>query len=391
MDRKTYREAFDQIPFSAHFQERTADLLRQRARELEKENKIVKFSKTKKLAVTIAAAVALLVVSVSAALVWLTPSQVAELHGQDLLAEAFEGPDAIEINETVETGDFAVTLMGLVSGEDLDTMNPDPGNARTYAVLSVRRLDGEPLENETFDFTGYTMTPLVSGCSPAAVNSWTLNAGASGFAQDGLYYYLLDTESIEMFADRTVYMAFYEGGAPNNTIFTVNDDGTIAFCEDFTGVQALFTLPLDSARADPAAAEAFVRDTGMDGWSNERTGVESGFDMERRETEDGEELIIRPKAGEGQDIRFETAESFAAYVDEEKARLREELEAGILSQETYEKSVQDLEEALAGVRDGSLAAAVLEGGGLFTTTTPVEGTRFQVDQGTVTAVIGEAE
>ena len=116
MDRKTYREAFDQIPFSADFQERTANLLRQRARELEKENKIVNFSKTKKLAVTAAAAVALLIVSVSAALVWLTPAQVAERFGNTLLSEAFEGPDAIEINETVETGDFAVTLMGLEIG-----------------------------------------------------------------------------------------------------------------------------------------------------------------------------------------------------------------------------------------------------------------------------------
>ena len=291
MDRKTYREAFDQIPFSADFQERTANLLRRRARELEKENRIVNFSKTKKMAVTAAAAVALLIVSVSAALVWLTPSQVAERHGQDLLAEAFQGPDAIEINETVETGDFAVTLMGLVSGEDLDTMNPDPGTAHTYAVLSLRRLDGEAL----------------AGCSPAAVNSWTLNAGASGFAQDGLYYYLLDTESIEMFADRTVYMAFYEGGAPNNSIFTVNDDGTIDFCGDFTGAQALFTLPLDSAKADPAAADAFVESTGLAGWSNERADVESDFDVERRETEDGEEVLIRPRTEDGEDVRFETA------------------------------------------------------------------------------------
>lgn len=388
MDRKTYRDAFDQIPFSAGFQERTAGLLRQRARELEKENKIVNFSKTKKLAVTAAAAVALLVVSVSAALVWLTPAQVAERHQQPLLAKAFEGPDAIEINKTVETGDFAVTLLGMVSGENLDVRNQDLDNAHTYAVLSLRRLDGEPLDNETFDFVHYTMTPLVAGCSPTAVNNWTLNAGASGFAQDGLYYYLLDTESIEMFADRTVYMAFYEGGAPNNSIFTVAEDGTISFAEDFTGVQALFELPLDPAKADPAAADAFVRDTGLDGWSNVRTDVEDGFDLERRETEDGEELFIRPRTG---DVQFETPESFAAYVEEERARLREELETGSLSQETYDKSVQDLEEALAGVRDGTLAAAVLEGGGLFTATTPTEGTRFQVDQGAVTAVIGEAE
>ena len=46
MDRKTYREAFDQIPFSADFQERTANLLRQRARESEKENKMTHFSRS---------------------------------------------------------------------------------------------------------------------------------------------------------------------------------------------------------------------------------------------------------------------------------------------------------------------------------------------------------
>lgn len=391
MDRKTYREAFDQIPFSADFQERTANLLRQRARELEKENKMMKFSKTKKMAVSLAAAVALLVVSVSAALVWLTPSQVAERNEMPLLAEAFQGPDAIVIDESVETGDFAVTLMGLVSGEDLDTLNPDPGNAHTYAVLSLRRLDGEPLENETFDFSSYTMTPLVAGCNPNAVNNWTLGAFAHGFAEGGVYYFLLDTESIEKFADHTVYMAFYEGGAPNNTIFTVSGDGAIAFCDDFTGVHALFTLPLDPAKADPAAVEAFLEEYDM-GWTNERTPAEDGnFVIDRRETEDGTEITLRPKTGDEQGLQFETAENFAAYVEAEKAHLREELEAGTLSQENYDKSVRELEEALAGVESGTLAAAILEDGGFFTTTMPTEGTHFQVEQDTVTAVIGGQE
>lgn len=296
MNREDYREAFDRIPFSADFQERTADLLRRRARELEKENRTMNFSKTKKMAVGIAAAVALLAVSVSAAMLWLTPSQVAELYGQPLLAEAFEGPDAIEINKTVETGDFAVTLLGLVSGENLDVKNQDLDNAHTYAVLSLRRLDGEPLDNQTFEFTRYTMTPLVAGCSPAAVNNWTLDAGVSGFAEDGVYYYLLDTASIEMFADHTVYMAFYEGFVPNNTIFTVNDDGTIAFCDDFTDVHALFELPLDSAKADPAAAEAFLKEFDM-GWTNERTLLEDGdYIIDEQETDDGKIITLQPKS-----------------------------------------------------------------------------------------------
>ena len=297
LNRDEYRSAFDELSFSADFQERTAELLRTRARELEKERTEMMFAKPKKMAVLIAACIALLAVSVSAAVLLMTPAQVAEEHNQPLLAEAFQGPDAILIDETVESGDFSITLLGLVSGRNLDVLNQDLEKDHTYSVLALRRLDGTPLENETFDFSGYTMTPLVAGCSPAAVNNWTLSAFAQGFAKDGVYYYLLDTQSIEMFADRTVYMAFYEGFAPSNDIFTVAEDGTIAFAEDFAGVQALFTLPLDPAKADRAAADAFVESIGMDGWTNERTEPEGEWEIERHETEDGEEIFLRPEDG----------------------------------------------------------------------------------------------
>ena len=296
MNREEYRKAFDELSFSADFQERTADLLRNRARELEKERTNMTFNRTKRIAVLAAACIALLAVSVSAAMLWLTPAQVAEEHNQPLLAEAFSGPDAIAINETVESGDFAITLLGLVSGRNLDVLNPDLEKDHTYSVLALRRLDGTPLENQDFDFIRYTMTPLAAGCSPRAVNNWTLGAFASGLAKDGVYYYLLDTQSIEMFADRTVYMAFYEGGVPSNTIFTVAEDGTIAFADDFTEVHALFTLPLDPAKADPAAAEAFLTENDM-GWTNERTEPEGEWEIERHETEDGEEIFLRPKDG----------------------------------------------------------------------------------------------
>lgn len=306
MNREDYRKAFDELSFSADFQERTADLLHQRARELEKECSNMTIRKTKKMAVLIAACVALLAVSVSAAVMWLTPAQVAEEHNQPLLAEAFNGPDAIELNETEESGDFSITLLGLVSGRNLDTLNPDLEKDHTYSVLALRRLDGKPLTNENHSLTQYTMTPLVAGTSPAAVNNWTLDAGVTGMDKDGVYYYLLDTASLEMFADRTVYMAFYEGFSPSNTIFTVADDGSISFADDFTGVHALFTLPLDPSKADRAAADAFVASTGMDGWTNERTNPEDEWDIELRETEDGEEVTIRPKEEGGEAAKEDT-------------------------------------------------------------------------------------
>lgn len=272
MQRNEYQKAFDGLQFSDGFQERTAALLHLRAGELEKEHSVIMKFSHKKIAVLIAACVAL-AVSVSAAVMKLSPSQVATENGHTELAEAFESKDAIVINETVESGDFAITLMGLVSGENLkDYTNYDPPveGSRTYAVLALRRLDGTPVTNENYDFSRHTMTPLVAGCSPAGVNDWTLGGGACGFAKDGIYYYLLDTQSLEIFADHTVYIAFYEGGVPNNTIFTVADDGTISFCDDFTGVHALFTIPLDPAKADPAAVDAFLEEFNT-GWTNERT------------------------------------------------------------------------------------------------------------------------
>lgn len=250
--------------------------------------------RAKKLAVIAAVCAAALVVSVSAAVLWLSPSQVAQEMNQSWLAEAFDSPDAIVIDETVESGEFSITLLGLVTGGNLDVLNQDLDGERTYAVLALRRLDGTPLENQTFDFIRYALTPLVAGYSPTAVNNWTLDATARGLAKDGVYYYLLDTASVEMFSDRTVYMAFYEGGAPSNSIFTMADDGSIAFAEDFEGVQALFTLPLDPSKADPAAAEAFVESTGLAGWSNERSKVEGNSDVELRVTEDSGETILQP-------------------------------------------------------------------------------------------------
>lgn len=271
MNWNKYRKAFDEIPFSADFQARTVDLLcghAQKMKTQEKEQTNMKLKFIRKPAV-LAAAAALLVLSVSAAALWLSPSQVAEEAGQPVLAQAFESEDAIRLNQTVETGDYNVTLLGLVSGAGLTSWEQDVDVSHTYAVVGISRLDGTALTKESFDFNAYTLTPLVAGYSPLAVNNWTLNSFADGIAVDGSYYYLLDTQDLRIFADHTVYLAFYEGFAPSKETFSVAEDGSISFAEDFDGVQALFTLPLDASLADPAAADAFVESTGLNTWGGE--------------------------------------------------------------------------------------------------------------------------
>ena len=261
MNREEYKAAFDQIPFSPDFQARTEALLRARLRETEKETQNMNFSKPKKLAVLVAAAVVLLAVSVSAEL-FLTPADVAERLEDAPLAAAFQSDDVVVLNETAASGDYTFTLLGMVSGEDLSALpaeyNGETVRDRTYAVFTVARTDGTPLAEQP----ELSYSPLVAGYHVSAVNGWTLGATCQSFVEDGVAYYLFDTQNLEIFADHTVYFAIYEGFVPSPAQFPTAEDGTISLAEDVTG--ALFTLPLDAGKADPTAAEAFVKSTGLE-------------------------------------------------------------------------------------------------------------------------------
>lgn len=261
MNRETYRETFDSLPFSADFEARTLARL-----ETEQEESMRKTRHWRKTALLAAALAAVLAVSVSAAVGLLSPREVAEhLRGEDpLLAEALAGGEAL--NEAVTSGPYTVTLLGLASGDGLSAaaaeFNGTVVEDRTYAVFSVESADGTPLENQPEELS---YTPLVAGYDPAEVNAWTLGAEIQSFLEDGTAYYLLDTRNLEPFADHTVYLAVYAGGVPDGTLFTLGEDGAIAFNQGVEGTAALFTLPLDPARADPAAAEALVESLVFEG------------------------------------------------------------------------------------------------------------------------------
>lgn len=260
MNRRDYRAAFDAVDFSADFEERTLQKLAALRQASEKEQIIMPMNRVKKTALLIAAAVALLAVSVSAAVVWLTPAQVADRVEEPLLAEAFQSEDAIVLDESVTAGDYQITLAGMVSGEDLSVPTDYNGeiiNDRTYAVFRVARADGEPLT----DYPNLSYSPLVDGYHVRCVNAWTLGTTTQQFIEDGVIYCLFDCRNLEMFADHPVRFAIYEGGIPNTDLFSMAEDGTISLRESVVG--ALFTLPLDESKADPAAAQAFVESTGL--------------------------------------------------------------------------------------------------------------------------------
>ena len=260
MNRQDYRDAFDAVGFSADFEEQTLQKLEAARQRIEKEQNKMSMIRMKKAALLTAAAVALLAISVSAAMLWLTPAQVADRVEEPLLAEVFQSEDAIVLDESVTAGDYQITLAGMVSGEDLSAPTDYNGeiiNDRTYAVFRVARADGEPLT----DYPNLSYSPLVDGYHVRCVNAWTLGTTTQQFIEDGVIYCLFDCRNLEMFADHPVRFAIYEGGVPNTDLFSMAEDGTISLREGVVG--ALFTLPLDESRADPAAARAFAEGTGI--------------------------------------------------------------------------------------------------------------------------------
>ena len=256
VDRAEYRAAFDAVKFSGDFEEKTINQLTQAVRQTEKEERMI-LKHPKRILIAAVALVAVLALSVSAFTIWLSPKEVAEQMQDPLLAAAFDSPEAVTVNKTVESEGYTFTLAGMVSGKELSAFQ-DVDTDRTYVVASLGHTDGSPMDPNSANFV---FSPLVSGYEPWRVNGWTLGGGFSSFVKDGVLYYLFDCQNLEPFADHTVYLAAYEGNAPSRETFDYQEDGSIAFVSNYEGPHALFTLPLDAALANPAAAAQILEGT----------------------------------------------------------------------------------------------------------------------------------
>ncbi len=266
-EKEKYRSQMDALSFSRDFEARTAELMGRVAKE--KENTSMINRKTVKILIAAAAAFVLLTSTVFGLSALLSARDVAQQMGDKDFVTAFESGDAVYVNQSAVVGDYELTLLGIASGDKLDFINDQTiENRHSYVVLAARRTDGAPIAPEdglVYDGTGreLAISPLVEGWAPHMVNAWSLNCAGHGITINGVRYYLFDYTNLELFADRTVYLAVYEGLAPSIERFTLHEDGTITFAEGYTGLGTMFTLPVDPSRADPEAAMKLLEDIGV--------------------------------------------------------------------------------------------------------------------------------
>lgn len=220
---------------------------------------------------TVALSAALLLgvgsVSIYAAKKLMLPKEVTEEIEDVGLLDAFSGEDAIFVNQVQSCGGYDVTLYGIVSGKklsDYDVMSDDDiHDDKTYAVVSIQKSDHTPLPSvadDNYSDYPFLVSPFIEGYNPALYNSFTLSGGYSEFEKDGVFYRVSECDNIEMFADHKIYLGVLDSTFYDNTAYRFDEaTGAITRNEAYGGLNALFELPLDPAKADPKAAAGYIK------------------------------------------------------------------------------------------------------------------------------------
>ena len=191
---------------------------------------------------------------------YLSPAQVAEhVSTNGALSEAFEKEDAIQINETQQSNGYDITLLGMVSGKNLELCVPEEVSSslsaiRTYTAIAIAKSDGTEME-----YRNLCVSPLINGVDWFAANNATMDVALTWFKQDGVVYELLQCDNLQMFADRGVQLGIVdEFGNESSAFYMDTQSGVYQRNADYEGTNALFTLPLDKSKANAKEAEAYL-------------------------------------------------------------------------------------------------------------------------------------
>ena len=245
----------------------------------------------KSLCSAILAAALVVAVPVGAFAAWqlLSPAQVAHELQDFALEKAFAGEEAVVINQSVQSGGYRITLLGLVSGAACSDYLPadvEVNQERLYAAVAIENADGSPMPDtgsEEYGEKSFLVTPLIQGQLPWQVNIFTMGGGYGEFVQDGIQYRLVECEDVTAFADRNVWLAVTDEFSISNGTFLYDEaTGNVAENPDAAGVNVLFKLPLDAADADKTKAEQLLQQWKADSTCNPDYDAEAAAAHEKQ-------------------------------------------------------------------------------------------------------------
>ncbi len=250
-----------------------------------------------RLTAAIAAGLVLCISSVTVYAAWkyLPASDVAaNVQGRNL-AEAFAGEQAFVINEVQSCGDYRVTLLSIISGRMLSEYphyhNGEIAADRTYVVIAIENGNGVPMpdtSDESYGNLEFFASPLIGDFNPAFYNIAGMSGNYTDMTEEGILYRLLECSNVEIFADHDLYLCVSEGMFYDSEAYCYDElTGKISRNENYEGMNALFELPMDIAKADPQKAAEYMAELGFESdILREKLDAELGEAFEVKVTEE---------------------------------------------------------------------------------------------------------
>ena len=283
MERKDFLNAFDSIPYSEDFNERTKQLLLERLEKKEIKEEVKPKRLVAKRTRTILVAAALVVVfavTVGAVVRFTMPKTARDFlpledsRLSEILADgSVAGVNGIRIEKkSVRTAGQTVSMEAVLDGTVirpdiaamLNMMN-NHGDAsgltftakqEMWAVLTVAADDGGPVlgcGDESELHRKMRCGLYVQGIEPVV---W--HYVGQFIVVDRVAYVFVPLHDAMMYADRELRICLFGDFAPMLNIMEMNEeDGLPRFNASYDGIQATFTVDIDDSLADRAAVAAF--------------------------------------------------------------------------------------------------------------------------------------
>ena len=215
-----YRAAMDELPISENFEDRICAAVREARREdaravvvrpspaRAKRQSRVLFPRATTLGkVAVAAAICLAIGGTAYATASFEDlARIAADADQAQVAEVFEQGAGERIDETQRVGDFDITLLGLTSGQALVPLTEGVNANRTYAVLSLARADGSPIDQAYLDQSAerWLANGVDQGDGSMEVDASRLPKDEHGFSADALVLENLDFTPVAVGSDGAI-------------------------------------------------------------------------------------------------------------------------------------------------------------------------------------------
>jgi len=220
--------------------------------EKNEKNKVIPFHQLTKVAVFV---LCLLVGTgtVYAASRLLGVKEVVSELGDEKLASQFEN---LSTDVVVKENDmYRATYLGEVSGKKLCETDLDAEEEKTYFVMAIEKKGDKKISYDD----KIVVSPFVRGTPPWTFNIYTMDGASTSQIIDNILYCLYECNNLEIFADKGVYLGVMDG-APNAEKYQFDEATSEIFPNtEYNGLNLLFELALDPAKANPKKAEQYLK------------------------------------------------------------------------------------------------------------------------------------